>query len=205
MGSGKGYLTFALYDYLTATLKKQASVTGVEARQELVDLCNAVARRVGFADLRFEAGSIEEHALPATDVVIALHACDTATDQALFKAIKAQAALVVCAPCCHKELRPQIDCAVPGLGKILRSGILLERQAELLTDGMRSLLLEAHGYKTKVFEFISTEHTSKNIMIAGVRSQEPIDGAAALHEIETLKKAFGVKHQYLEALLRGTP
>src|SRR5207249_2155526 len=104
MGSGKGYLTFALYDYLTHTLKKHVTITGVEVRHDLVDFCNDVAQKVGFIDLRFECGQIHSFRPSQTDVLIALHACDTATDQALFKAITSEASLVLCAPCCHKEL-----------------------------------------------------------------------------------------------------
>jgi len=202
MGCGKGYLTFAMYDYLTGTLKKHASVTGVEVRKELVDFCNGVAQSVGFADLRFECGSIQDFAPGRTDVLIALHACDTATDEALFKAIKAEASLVLCAPCCHKELRPRMRCALPGLQRVLKFGILEERQAELLTDGLRALLLEAFGYKTSVFEFIATEHTSKNIMIAGVKKPKPPDRQSLLLQIDSLKKAFGIDSQRLEALLK---
>jgi SAM-dependent methyltransferase len=201
MGSGKGYLTFALYDYLTNTLKKTAFVTGVEARPELVELCNRVAASVGFANLRFECGSIEEMPTKPTDVIIALHACNTATDEAMFKAVKAQASLILCAPCCHKELRPQMRRAVPAFARILESGILLERQAELVTDALRALLLEAAGYGTKVFEFIATEHTSKNVMIAAVKTKQMPNREKALRQIDALKQAFGIEHQYLETLL----
>jgi hypothetical protein len=201
MGSGKGYLTFALYHYLTNTLKKHARITGVDVRKDLVDFCNEVAQKVGFTHLRFECGHIQSFTPGQTDVLIALHACDTATDQALFKAITSQASLVLCAPCCHKELRLQMRCALPGLEKVLKSGILLERQAELVTDGLRALLLEAFGYKTSVFEFIATEHTSKNIMIAGVKTAKTPDRKTLLGQIDALKQAFGIKMQSLEALL----
>ena len=203
MGCGKGYLTFAMYDYLTGTLKKHASVTGVEVRKELVDFCNGVALCVGFADLRFECGSIQDFAPGRTDVLIALHACDTATDEALFKAIQAGGkALVLRAPYGRMELRPRMRCALPGLERLLKYGILEERQAELLTDGLRALLLEAFGYKTSVFEFIATEHTSKNIMIAGVKKPKPPDRQSILSQIDSLKKAFGIDSQRLEALLK---
>jgi SAM-dependent methyltransferase len=201
MGSGKGYLTFALYDFLTNMLKKTASVTGVEARPELVDLCNRVAASVGFAKLRFECGSIENVPTKPADVIIALHACNTATDEALFKAVRAQASLILCAPCCHKELRPQMRRAAPGFARILQSGILRERQAELVTDALRALLLEAAGYRTKVFEFIATEHTSKNVMIAAVKTKRIPDRDSALRQVDALKQAFGIEHQYLETLL----
>jgi SAM-dependent methyltransferase len=205
MGCGKGYLTFAMYDYLNNGLQMHARVTGVEARKELVDFCNSVAHQVGFTALRFECGSIRNFISDQADVLIALHACDTATDEALFKAITSQAALVLCAPCCHQELRPQMRCAVPGLDAVLQSGILLERQAEVVTDGLRALLLEAFGYKTSVFEFIATEHTSKNVMIAGIKTSESPDRKRILEQVEGLKTAFGIKTQYLEALLAQSP
>jgi SAM-dependent methyltransferase len=201
MGCGKGYLTFAVYDFLTRTLRKHANVTGVEVRHELVDLCNDVAAAVGFADLRFRCGTIQDYTPDPTDMVIALHACDTATDEALFKAVKAHGSLILCAPCCHKELRPQLRCGVPGLERVLHSGILLGRQAELVTDGLRALLLEACGYKTTVFEFIATEHTSKNIMIAGIKTPKTRGREVILREIAALKNAFGIKRQALEAFL----
>lgn len=203
MGSGKGYLTFALYDFLTNTLQKPTDMTGVEQRQELVDMCNEVARSAGFTGLHFECGSIQDQEVRPLDILIALHACNTATDEALYQAIAGQAALILCAPCCHKELRPQMTCAVSGLDRLLEFGILCERQAELVTDGMRALLLEAHGYKTSVFEFIATEHTSKNTMIAGVKTKKPGDRQAALLRLESLKQAFGIKTQHLDNLLRA--
>jgi hypothetical protein len=201
MGSGKGYLTFAVYDHLTRALKKQANVIGVEVRPDLVDLCNNAAATVGFAGLHFAFGSIQDYTPGPTDILIALHACDTATDQALYQAIKSPAALVICAPCCHKELRPQMRCAVPGLAQALASGILLERQAELVTDSLRAMLLETAGYKTSVFEFISTEHTSKNTMIVGVKTTKTPEQTKIRKQIEDLKKAFGIETQALERFL----
>lgn len=203
MGCGKGYLTFALYDYLANTLHKHVHMTGVEARAELVDLCNSVADKVGYGNLRFECGTIQSRAPAKTDVLIALHACNTATDEALFQAIKHQVPLVVCAPCCHQELRPQFRCTVAGLDRALKFGILLERQAELVTDGLRALLLEAFGYKTAVFEFIATEHTSKNTMIAATKAATSGDRADMLRQFAALKNAFGIRSQFLESLLRA--
>jgi hypothetical protein len=200
MGSGKGYLTFAVYDYLTNALKLKASVTGVEARPELVELCNGVAARAGFDRLRFVAGRIDEFEPGAVDILIALHACDTATDEALYKGVKAGASLLITAPCCHKELRPQVRPPEPLRG-LLRHGILLEREAESVTDSLRALLLEAAGYRVKVFEFISTEHTRKNTMIAGVRRSPAGSTEEALRQFRQLKEFYGVSHQRLETLL----
>ena len=154
MGSGKGYLTFALYDFLVNTLKKEAQVTGVEVRPDLIDLCNDIANKVGFENLQFKKGYINNFHLPKTDILIALHACDTATDDAIYKGIQANAELIICAPCCHKQIRKQMNCETH-LESILQYGIHKERMAEMVTDTIRALLLEANGYQTKVFEFIS--------------------------------------------------
>jgi SAM-dependent methyltransferase len=200
MGCGKGYLTFAAYDCLNHVLRKRARVTGVETRKELVDFCNSVAHQVGFTNLHFECGNIQSFTSDRADILIALHACDTATDEAIYKAITLQASLILCAPCCHKELRPQMQCAVSGLDAVLQSGILLERQSEVVTDGLRALLLEAFGYTTSVFEFIAAEHTSKNIMIAGTKTSRGLD-QKRLQQVGELKTAFGIKTQCLERLL----
>jgi SAM-dependent methyltransferase len=204
MGSGKGYLTFAVYDYLNRQLGLEADVTGVEARAELVELCNGVAREAGFGRLRFRPGFVEDFELPETDILIALHACDTATDDALFKGVAAGASVIITAPCCHKELRPQIEPPEPLRG-VLRHGILLEREAESVTDSLRALLLEHAGYKVKVFEFISTEHTRKNTMIAGVRREGRHGGESAWRQYQTLKEFYGVREQRLERLLCANP
>lgn len=200
MGAGKGYLTFALYDYLVNTLKTSAIVKGIEIRPDLIKKCNNIAKKVGFEQLLFEKGFINDYVLTETDILIALHACDTATDDAIFKGIQANAQLIICAPCCHKQIRKEIKSS-KHLQPILDYGILKERQAEMLTDVIRALLLEASGYKTKVFEFISTDHTGKNVMIVGQKSEQPADVEDKLNKINTLKKEFGIETHYLESLL----
>ena len=200
VGSGKGYLTFALYDYLNNVRGVRAHITGVEAREELVEFCNEVANRAGFKRLEFKPGFIQDLEPPPTDVLIALHACDTATDDAIHKGVGAGASVIVTAPCCHKEVRPQIVVPAPLRG-VLRHGHLLEREAESLTDSLRALLLEAAGYRVKVFEFVSTEHTRKNTMIAAVRREGAADDAAALAEFRALKEFYGIREQRLERLL----
>jgi SAM-dependent methyltransferase len=173
MGCGKGYLTFAV----SALLGARAHVCGVEARPELVDCCARTAAAEGFGDrLAFRAGTIADTPIDSADLLIALHACDTATDDALARGIAAGAGLLVVAPCCQKELRPALT-APPVLAAALRHGIFRERQAEFVTDALRAQLLEWAGYRTKVFEFISTEHTAKNTMIAAIRMSR--DGGAA--------------------------
>jgi tRNA A58 N-methylase Trm61 len=201
MGSGKGYLTFALYDYLVNNLSLSATVTGIELRQELVEKCNGIALAAGFKNLIFKGGSIKDSVLPDIDILIALHACDTATDDAISTGIKAGAKVIICAPCCHKQIRKQMQPANE-MKAITKHGILLERQAEIATDAIRALLLEAAGYKTSVFEFIATEHTPKNVMIAAIKSGKENEAAkTALDKAAALKSVFGIQSHYLETLL----
>ena len=200
MGSGKGYLTFATYDYFKNTRKIDVEVTGIDTKKELVGLCNDIAKASEFENLKFVHGYIGSFDLKNTDVLIALHACNTATDDAIFKGICARADLIVVAPCCHQEIRPQIK-APEFLGGIFRHGVMLEREAETLTDGLRSLLLEKNGYATKLFEFISTEHTPKNNMIVGTKHDRPIDAEKLDEQIQSIKNFYGIREQRLENLL----
>lgn len=202
MGAGKGYLTFALYDYLKNFKKRDVEVLGVEMRSELVDFCNQVSEESKFEYLKFEEGNIVDYDLPQTDVLIALHACDTATDDAIFKGIQADASLIVCAPCCHKQIRGQITADADD-NPILKYGILMERQAEMITDTIRALILELQGYESKVFEFISSEHTGKNLMIAAVKSTKEIEKEKIQKKIDGLKKQYGIDFHYLEKLINN--
>ncbi|MDB6095389.1 MAG: hypothetical protein JWM32_2951 [Verrucomicrobia bacterium] len=196
MGSGKGYLTFAV----SALLGDRAKVRGIESRPELVDLCNRVALDTGCsARLTFTSGSIVSVDVPEIDILIALHACDTATDDALAKGIAGRAALLVVSPCCQKELRAQLA-APPVLADALRHGIFQERQAEFVTDALRAQLLEWAGYRTKVFEFISTEHTAKNLMIAGIKNREPGDARSA-ERLREFAAFYGIHTQSLASQL----
>ncbi len=205
MGSGKGYLTFASYVFFKNTLDLNVKITGVDTRRELVDLCNDIAESCSFKGLEFVHGFIDNFELPETDILIALHACDTATDDAIFKGISAKADLILVAPCCHQEVRKQI--MPPNLLKnILKHGILLEREAESITDGLRALVLEKHGYSTKVFEFISTEHTPKNNMIVGTLGNHSTSAAELSDQIQEIKRFYGLDSLKLERLLdENTP
>jgi 2-polyprenyl-3-methyl-5-hydroxy-6-metoxy-1,4-benzoquinol methylase len=199
MGSGKGYLTFALYDFLQQK-NIGAQVKGIELREDLVLKCNSIALRANYSGLTFEKGSIQETSLQAVDMLIALHACDTATDDAIAKGIKANANYIICAPCCHKQIRKQMA-PTNALKLITKHGILLERQAEMVTDTIRSLILEAHGYKTKVFDFIEEEDTPKNVLIVGTKvlSTDAIF-KENMDKVKALKEMFGIKEHYLETL-----
>lgn len=205
MGSGKGYLTFALYDYLHSVLKLNSEVVGVEYRQDMVDLCNSVARKSAFDQLNFVQGTIEDYNAEDVNLLIALHACDTATDDAIYKGIKANAELIVVAPCCHKQIRKEIEQnkVKNDVSFLIKYGIFLERQAEMVTDGIRALILEYFGYKTKVFEFISDAHTPKNVLVVGIKSKDKgtKNKEEILEKIKATKAYFGIGYHHLERLL----
>lgn len=210
MGSGKGYLTFALYDYLHHVLKLNTKVTGVEYREDLVALCNGIAGTSGFDKLDFVQGTIEDYEAGAIDLLIALHACDTATDDAIYKGIQAGAQLIVVAPCCHKQIRREMEKGKVKneLSFLTRHGIFMERQAEMVTDGIRALILEYFGYKTKVFEFISDAHTPKNVLVVGIRTEQRDTSigtretwkAELKQKIAESKEYFGIGYHHLERL-----
>lgn len=200
-GAGKGYLTFALHDYLHHQRSIQADVMGVELRGELVRLCNAAAQSCHLEGLHFSAGDVRSQPLQSVDVMIALHACDVATDYAIHSGIRAGAAIIMCSPCCHKQIRPQLLSPHP-LRPILQHGIHLGQEAEMVTDGLRALLLEASGYATQVFEFIALEHTSKNKMILAVKRDQPINAAPIWRQIEEVKAFYGITEHCLETLLK---
>ncbi|WP_338813840.1 SAM-dependent methyltransferase [Bernardetia sp. Wsw4-3y2] len=220
MGAGKGYLTFALYDYLENNLKFKVKSVGVEFRNDLVELCNQIAEESDFENLSFVEGTIEEYKITQenieekTHVLIALHACDTATDDAIFKGIEADAELIVVAPCCHKQIRREMENAFKSdksdkkseneLSPLTNYGVFLERQAEMLTDTMRCLLLNYCGYQTKAVEFISDAHTPKNVLLIATKKESFSDStkkAEKLKEFEDLKSFFGIKTHYLESLI----
>lgn len=204
MGSGKGYLTFALYDFLKNRMWMSPLVTGIELRPKLVEFCNKTAKSAGFEGLQFISADISQYRPERLDVLIALHACDTATDLALAAGVRNQARIIVAAPCCcHKQIRKELHTRNE-LAPILRHGILEERQAEIVTDGIRALLLEAEGYKTRVFEFVSTEHTAKNLMITATQDKKSASEAKrgeALEKVAALKTGFGIGEHFLEGLL----
>jgi hypothetical protein len=201
IGSGKGYLTFALYDHLTTTLGLDCRMTGIEVRGDLVNLCNDLARTLKFSGLSFDAAEAGEKRA-AADVVIALHACDTATDDAMALGIGANAKMILAAPCCQHELAPQISGTNAGLDGIIKYPLLKQRQADLITDAARALLLEASGYKVKVIEFVSTEHTAKNILIAATKSGS-VNRDRAKRQYQELKRATGFETHHLVAQLKG--
>lgn len=196
MGCGKGYLSFATYSHLSS-LQSDVKLVGYELRPQLVADINEIAKKHKLNGLSFEVGDISQINIPKTDMVIALHACDIATDMAIAKGIEAEAELIVVSPCCHKQIRKDMK-GNSILNSTLSHGIMKERMAEWLTDAIRVLLLESKGYKTKIMEFISSEHTSKNLLITAEKSKVRPE---ALKEVAALKKQYGITEHYLEKLI----
>ena len=210
MGAGKGYLTFALYEYLTQRCKYDIEMDGVEIRPDLVVKINEIIKESNLKDFRFVESSIDSYQLSSVicqqptansqlDVLIALHACNTATDDAIIKGIEYGAKLIICAPCCHKQIRQEMEKSKV-VDPITRYGIFMERQAVMITDAIRALIMEYYGYKTQVMEFIEMEHTPKNILLVGRKSDAPVDKEAILKQIEELKKQYGIEKHYLEKI-----
>ena len=200
MGAGKGYLTFALYELLTQRLNMNVDIKGVEIRPDLVLKINEIISSNHLKGLEFVESSIEAYHPEKLDVLIALHACNTATDDAIASGIRAGAELIVCAPCCHKQIRQEMERSGK-VDAITRYGIFLERQAVMVTDTIRALILEYFGYKTQVMEFIEMEHTPKNVLLVGRKTKARVDRETILDQIETLKRHYGIKQHYLETIL----
>ena len=201
-GSGKGYLTFAIHDWLRHTLHRDARVTGVELRDDLVQLCQRVIGKLKLDGMDYEQGDVRHYHPAALNVMIALHACDVATDYAIHLGIRSGADIIMCSPCCHKQIRPQLLSPHP-LRPILQHGIHLGQEAEMLTDGLRALLLDAAGYDTQVFEFISLEHTNKNKMILAVKRAKATSSEEVVRQIQDIKAFYGIQEQCLEQLLKA--
>jgi len=199
-GCGKGYLTFALYYYFHTICQKGVEIEGIERRKELVEDSNKVADKCGYTTLRFIADTIENRQTDTADIIVALHACDTATDDAIAKGVSTNATMIILAPCCQKYVRHAMK--VPALYKdILKHGILAHREADIITDGLRAMTLEYFGYKTQVSEFISPEYTSKNILLTAVK-QSDSHKPEMLRRISVIKDAFGLQDFYLDRIAK---
>ena len=223
MGAGKGYLTFALYEYLTQKCKYDIQMEGVEIRPDLVMKINEIIKESDMKDFRFVESSIEDYKTQGhkvtrsqsdkdsatlrlcdsatLDILIALHACNTATDDAIIKGIESNAKLIICAPCCHKQIRQEMEKSKV-VDAITRYGIFMERQAVMITDTIRALIMEYFGYKTQVMEFIEMEHTPKNVLLVGRKTAEPSseEKERILNEIKSLKERYGIEKHYLEKI-----
>lgn len=196
-GSGKAYLTFALYWYLVQKLGVEVEIVGLDLKKNVIELCNNIADELGYKDLSFKMGDIKGYTeFDEVDVVITLHACNTATDDAIVKAVKWNAKLIMTVPCCQQELFKQIDSEV--MSPLMKHGTIKERIASLVTDSIRGNLLEALGYNVEIFEFIETEHTPKNLVIrAGNKGKA---SKKALDEYKTFRDQWNLT-PYLEKAL----
>ena len=189
-GSGKSYLTFALHHLLSVVHDRRSEIVGLDLKPEIVAGCEALARRLGAEGLRFEVGDIAGYdGLAGVDIVVSLHACDTATDAALDRAVRAGARVILAVPCCQHELLPQLDNAA--LGPLLRHGTLRERFAAEVTDAARAQLLGAVGYDVQVVEFVELEHTPKNVLLRAV-SRPGRDTGKALAEYRSFAAELGI-------------
>ena len=200
MGAGKGYLTFALYELLTQKLNMEVDIKGVEIRPDLVLKINEIINSNHLKGLEFVESSIEAYHPEKLDVLIALHACNTATDDAIASGIRSGAELIVCAPCCHKQIRQEMERS-GRYDAMTRYGIFLERQAVMITDTIRALILEYFGYKTQVMEFIEMEHTPKNVLLVGRKSSKAPDKVKIVQQINEMKSRYGIENHYLETVL----
>jgi SAM-dependent methyltransferase len=193
LGCGAGVLTLATFHYLTDVRGLDVAMTGVDTKHELMERLTDTVRALGWSGLEFVTGTIDGFEPSASpDLVVALHACDTATDDALARAIRWASSYVLAAPCCQHDLQAQLErSTTPATYEpLLRHGIVRERLGDLLTDSLRAELLRAHGYRTDVIEFVSTEHTGKNLMIRAVRTGRPDEDAA--RSAERLADEWGV-------------
>lgn len=200
-GCGKSYLTFVLYHYLVNILGIEVNMTGLDLKADVIAKCSAAAQKYGYTSLNFELGDIAQYDMNASaDMVVTLHACDTATDYALHNAVCRGARMILSVPCCQHELNAQIK--TDELKIITRYGIIKERMAALMTDAIRANLLESRGYKTQVLEFVDLSHTPKNLLIRAIKKRPALDNAGrnALCEAEALMNEFDL-HPTLYNLL----
>ena len=191
-GCGKSALTFAVYHYLHVMQGFDINIIGVDLKEEVMNKCNELARKYGYEKLTFQKGDIADFQLPTdaiVDMVISLHACDTATDVALVKAIHWGAKIMLAVPCCQTEVNKQIE--NQDLEPLLKYGLLKERFSSLATDGIRGGYLEAMGYKVQMLEFIDMEHTPKNLLIRGI--QEGKKNPEKLAKIQEFERWINVK------------
>ncbi|MBK9713232.1 MAG: SAM-dependent methyltransferase [Kouleothrix sp.] len=203
-GCGSSYLTFALYHYLNDIRGIPARLVGVDVNDALIEKCAEQAAQLQLGEICFRRSPIVDFVPERPpDLVVALHACDTATDEAIAQAVRWGARMLVCAPCCHHHLNEQLGLdSAAAFRPVLRHGILRERLADILTDSFRALALRIMGYRTDVIEFVAAEHTAKNLMIRAVRSAAPGE-PQFVREYVDLKQLWGVT-PYIEQLL-GEP
>jgi SAM-dependent methyltransferase len=188
-GCGKSYLTFAIHHLLTEIRGRDVEIVGLDLKGDVIAACSALAERSGAEGLRFEQGDIAGFdAGERVDLVVSLHACDTATDEALAQAVRWDADAILAVPCCQKEAYRQLESSL--LAPMLRHGLAKERFAALVTDTLRAQLLELHGYRAQLVEFVSLEHTAKNVLIRAVKGTPA--GEEARRAYEELRDSLGL-------------
>lgn len=191
-GCGKSYLTFIVYYYLVCVRKLKVDMTGLDLKEDVIKNCNAAAARYGYSGLHFELGNINGYSCDTpVDIVMTLHACDTATDYALYNALQWKAGLILSVPCCQHELNRQIH--PESFSVLTRYGIVKERMSALMTDAIRANLLICAGYDTSILEFVDLSHTPKNLLIRAVRTDiSEKTKQKAMEEVKNLMKEFSV-------------
>ena len=188
-GCGKSYLTFAIHHLLTVLRGREVELVGLDLKEDVIAACSALAERSGAAGLRFERGDIAGFdAGQDVDLVVSLHACDTATDEALAQAVRWGADAILAVPCCQKEAYRQLDSSL--LAPLLRHGLAKERFGALVTDALRAQLLELAGYRTQLVEFVELEHTAKNVLIRAVKGKPA--GGDVRRAYEELRDSLGL-------------
>ena len=198
-GCGKSYLTFVLYYYLTEIKGMKVRMTGLDLKKDVIEKCSTAAKKYGYDGLNFELGDINGYTPDGDiDMVVTLHACDTATDYALYNAVKWNSKLIFSVPCCQHELNSQVKS--DSFGILTRYGIVKERTAALMTDAIRANLLETCGYKTQLLEFVDLEHTPKNILIRAVRRNSNRTDEKYLTEVKNLIAEFDLNPTFLKLL-----
>lgn len=199
-GCGKSYLTFALHYLLTEIHHREVRIAGLDLKADVVRHCNAIASRLQCRGLSFHHGDIAGHALEGKiDLAVSLHACDTATDEALAAAVRHEADVILAVPCCQHEIAAKLNS--PPLALLTEHGILRERFAALATDALRAAILEVLGYRTQVIEFIDLEHTAKNLLIRAVRRRDATGHSPDRAEYEQFKRLLGIEAFHLERVL----
>ncbi len=199
-GCGRSYLTFALHHLFVHVLQRPVRILGLDLKPKVIQDCRRLAAELGCDGLDFQEGDIAGHtATGHVDLCVSLHACNTATDDALAQAVRWNTRVILAVPCCHKELAEQLHNA--DQAALLRHGILRERYAAMATDALRASALDVKGYRSQVLEFIDTEHTPKNLMIRAVRRADGQAGPSAAEDYRNLRRSLGVRSFHLETAM----